>query len=131
MSNNNQRSRADNTLKAKEMAKGATVEGYIKSFVKTVNTFGGKEKDEFHPFLVGKDGKTTLIWKGGNITSAIKEALSDNEAPLGSYVKIKCLGPKGEFKTQDGIKTFNKFSVSVDSSDVLGAGSTVSSDSEF
>lgn len=115
----NQKSRADNTIKAKEMEKGAVVEGYLKSFIKTTSNFGGKEKTEEHPLLVGKDGKTTLVWKGGNITSAIKEALSDNEAPIGSYITVKCLGPKGEFKTAQGVKTFNKFNVSVNSSDVL------------
>jgi hypothetical protein len=115
------RQKADQAIKAKEMVKGASVEGYIKSFVTTKSNFNGKEKTEEHPLLVAKDGKTTLIWKGGNITSALKEALKDNEAPMGSYVKIKCLGPKGEFKTAEGVKLFNKFNVSVDSSDVLSA----------
>lgn len=117
---NNQKAKADNTIKAKEMGKGDVIEGYLKSFVTTKSNFGGKEKTEEHPLFVSKDGKSTLVWKGGNITSAIKEALSDNEAPMGSYVKVKCLGAKGEFKTSSGIKTFNKFSVSVDSSSVLG-----------
>ncbi len=129
-SGNNQKSRADTTIKAKEMAKGATIEGYLKSFIKTKSNFGGKEKTEEHPLLVSKDGKSTLIWKGGNITSAIKEALSDNEAPVGSYVKIKCLGPKGEFKTAEGIKNFNKFAVNVDAEDVLEQ-SAGSSSEEF
>lgn len=116
--------KADVTIKAKEMQKGDVLEGYLKSFVKTKSNFNGKERTEEHPLLVSKDGKTTLCWKGGNITSAIKEALSDNEAPVGSYVKIKCLGPKGEFKTPQGVKNFNKFSVSVDTSDVLSSGSS-------
>lgn len=131
--NNQNRSKADATIRAKEMQKGQVIEGYLKSFIKTTSTFGGKEKQEEHPLLVGKDGKSTIVWKGGNITSAIKEALSDNEAPLGSYVKVKCLGPKGEFKTAQGIKTFNKFSVSVDAADVLAsaAASSGASSSEF
>lgn len=120
-SNNQQKSRADVTLKAKEMTKGQTVEGYLKSFVKTKSNFGGVEKEELHPLLVDDSGKSTLIWKGGNITSAIKEALSDNEAPMGTYIRVKCLGPKGEFKTAKGVVNFNKFSVSVESGKVLAA----------
>jgi hypothetical protein len=116
------KTQADKTVKAKDMQKGDVVEGYLKSFVKTVNNFGAAPKDEFHPLFQGKDGKTTLVWKGGDITSAIKDALDAEEAPLGVYVKAKCLGMKGSFKSKDGMKTFNKFKIDLITDDVITEG---------
>ncbi len=114
-----EKTKADFTKKAKEMQKGDVVEGYLKSFVKTVNTFGPTPKDEYHALFEAKNKKTTLVWKAGNIITAIKEALDAEDAPMGSYLKVKCLGLKGSFKSKDGIKQFNTFRVDVDPANVI------------
>lgn len=101
------------TINAKDIKVGDSVEGYLVRFIETEST---KYKDQqgnpiksISPVFRDDEGNETIVWASGNI-KYLKSDLAKNGVPLGVKVRLTSVepDPKSQFKS------YFKFGVNAD-----------------
>jgi len=101
------------TINAKDIKVGESVEGYINRFVETSSQKyrdqDGNPIKSISPVFIDEEGNETIVWASGNL-KYLKSDLEKKNIPMGVKVRLTSVepDPKSQFKT------YFKFGVNVD-----------------